>query len=82
MTRITERDLNATLARINRATGNPETVTGYTPGQYIISSAYGGHKLEQVCTTGGGVTSISSGYVSKRELYQFMQAFLAGLATR
>lgn len=80
MNKIVMSDLNNLVTRINRATNHPEEQTGhYIPGQYILSGAYGGHKLEQVCTTGGGVSSITSGYVSKRELYSQMQAILTGL---
>ena len=81
--RIKEIDLDNMIARINRATGNPDKQTGsYIPGQYIRSSAYGGHKLERVCSTGGGVESITQGYVSKRELYDRLQSILTGIKIR
>jgi len=85
--RINQSDLEATVNRINRATGNKlEAVTRgddgkrtYNIGTYVISYAYGGCKLEQIVSDGGGIRSITSGYVSKRELYYQMQAFLAGI---
>ena len=50
-----------------------------TAGAYCLSGAYGGYKLEQYAK-GGGIRSITSGYVPKRELYALMQAYLAGMA--
>lgn len=77
---IKERDLDAIISEINRLNGQPTEMTGHhIPGQFIRSSAYGGHKLERVTTVGGGVTSITTGYVSKRELYNQLQAILTGL---
>jgi len=86
-TRINQSDLEAVVNRINRATGNNlEAVTRgedgkyrWNIGTYVISYAYSGCQLQQVCSDGGGVRSITSGYVSRRELYYQMQAFLAGI---
>jgi len=85
--RITEKDLACVVARINAVTKSPPTP--YTkdkkggfhanPGNFHLSHAYGGVKLERMCNEGGGVTIASTGgYGTKRELYNWMQAFLAG----
>ena len=86
-TRINQSDLEAVVNRINRATGNNlEAVTRgedgkytYNIGTYVLDGAYGGWKLQQIMSDGGGVTNITSGYIPKRELYYQMQAFLAGI---
>lgn len=88
--RITKNELETLAKRINRAAGeNVEAVSRdddgefhWNIGTYFIDSAYGGVKLQRVTSDGGGVTSISSGYVTKRELYKFMHAFLSGLEAK
>lgn len=85
--RINKRDIEALVHRINKATDSPQDT--YTRkgeklvaniGNYHLSWAYGGVKLERICSDGGGVDSISTGgYGTKRELYHWMQAFLAGI---
>lgn len=87
MTRITEKHLEATINRINRITGSPEkpysTIDGkFTAnvGNYHLSGAYGGVCLHRMHNDGGGVSSpLGGGYVPKRELYERMHAFIAGL---
>lgn len=58
------------------------------PGNYHIhsayggvnDSAYGGVKLVRMTNTAGGVADVlHSGFVSKRELYSLMHAYLKGL---
>ena len=84
--RITERDLEATIARINRATGNH-----YSPctkkadgtftaniGNYHLSCAYGGVALHQM-SEGGEVRDIFGGHMPKKELYNLMHAYLMGM---
>lgn len=87
-TRISERDLENVCKRINKATGNKEAAatwdengkTIYNIGTYIFDAAYGGYQFQQIVSDGGSVRTISSGgYVPKRELYNQMQAFLAGI---
>lgn len=87
--RITNADIQAVVARINRETGQPETpykrVNGKLVGQvgnYHTDSAYGGIKLVQMASEGGGIRVISNGgYGTKRELYNEMQSFLRGIET-
>ena len=88
MQRITENDLRVVCNRINVITGSPREpyvrdsrgVLVACIGNYHISSAYGGVCLQRMQTEGGGVdTPINSGYVTKRELYNLMHAYIQGL---
>lgn len=85
--RITIKDLEAAVERLNRLTGNPPTP--YTRskdgsftaniGNYHLSQAYGGCQVCQMLTDGGGVTTpITSGHVPKRECYETLHAFIRG----
>ena len=49
---------------------------------FFLQQAYGGFQLQQVAPAGSqyGVMSISSGYVSKREMYNYLTAFLTGMS--
>ena len=86
MNRITQKDLEATVNRINQTANMP--MNAYTRigernvaniGHYYVSGAYGGVQLLQIVNEGGGVRAITSGYCPKRELYYQMHAFLRGL---
>ena len=84
MDRITQKDLEILTDRINEVTGSP-TKCYSGPGKanidnYHLSYAYGGVKLERMCNEHGGVTTTSiGGFGTKRDLYNWMQAFLAGI---
>lgn len=84
--RITNNDLAHLRDRINKATGSPmeewstngDGKTKANVGNYYIS-AYGGVKLERIENTDGGSREVSTqGFSTKRELYDWMSAFLAG----
>ncbi len=93
MERITQKSLGYLVDRINKATNSPEKSytrngqkgkreIGFTPniGNYHLDYAYGGVKIVRMVNEGGGITDISrNGFGTKRELYNWMQAFLAGL---
>lgn len=87
MTRITNKQLDNLVNRINKATGSPSTYITVKDGQRIINinhyhldSAYGGVKIVRTCNDGGGIQDISrNGYGTKRQAYDFMEAFLIGL---
>jgi len=90
-TRITDADLKNLCNRINKLTGSPiEQYTFWDDGHYhsnignyYISGAYGGVKLERIVNDGGGCQDIShNGFGTKRELYTWMDAFLRGLESR
>lgn len=87
--RITDKHLESMCARINAAARMPlkpwvfDAATGKNIaqiGNYHISGAYGGVQLHQMHNAAGGVsTPLNTGYVAKRELYNALAAFLAGL---
>lgn len=84
MNRITEKDLRAVIDRINMVTGSPDKpyVDGAPQaGCYHLSGAYGGVALHRMARTGTGVIDIFYGHGTKRELYNKMQAWLAGYET-
>jgi len=82
--RITQSDLESLVDRINKATDSP--TEPYTDrkanlGNYHLSYAYGGVKLHRMHNEHGGVETVSTGgYGTKRELYNWMSAFLDGIA--
>ena len=87
MDRITQKDLQYVVDRINRITGSPmapwkregDKMTAQI-GNYHLSGAYGGVCLHRITNEGGGVTCpIGMGHVPKRELYERMHAYIAGL---
>ena len=91
MERITQKQLEYLVERINEATNSPTTTytkTEKTPykaniGHYHLDYAYGGVKLVRMVNEGGGITDISRcGYGTKRELYEWMRAFLGGMSER
>jgi hypothetical protein len=85
--RITQKDLEAVVARINDVTGSPkeaynlETRTSNI-GNYHLSYAYGGVALHRMHNERGGIQDIFHGHMPKRELYEKMQAFISGLTAR
>lgn len=96
MERITQKDLEYLVKRINEVTGSPKTPYTQTKkavlgrnyqravikgnvGNYHLSYAYGGVQLVRMVNQSGGIETISRPcHVPKRELYNWMQAFLAG----
>ena len=73
---------------INRATGSPQAA--YTRqddgtykanvGNYHTTGAYGGVNLARMANEHGGISNpLSCGHTTKRDLYNRMQAFLAGI---
>lgn len=86
--RISQKDLENVIARLNRLTGNPEKPYIYSKATkrnepqahcYLLDSAYGGNQLSQMCATGTGQSTIIHGFVSKRELYDKIQTFISGI---
>ena len=77
--RITQKDLEAKVARLNRMAGfdNPKYST---IGAYCLDYAYGGVRLDRYVNEHGGVHDIfRNGYMPKRELYNLMSAFETGI---
>lgn len=87
--RITEKDLQSLVDRLNEITGNKkeqytkdETTGRYVGniGNYHLSFAYGGVTLHQMFNEGGGITTpLGGGYFTKRELYYKLHAFISGI---
>ena len=87
--RITDRHLQAVCDRINRMTKSPMEPWALDPakgkhvaqiGNYHISHAYGGVSLHRMVNDSGGVSSpLGYGHIPKRELYERMRAFIAGI---
>jgi len=78
MNRTTLEQLRTLVNIINRRAGF-ENPAWNTIGSYHLGGAYGGWKLERVVSSGGGIESITSGYVSKKELFHELHAFLRGM---
>lgn len=81
MNRITLKDLEAVLNRINSKTGFNSPKYGVV-GSYTLDFAYGGCRLDQFVNEGGGIRTVTNGYVSKRELYGLMHAYLSGMEAK
>ena len=76
MERITEKHLNNEIKAINEKL-NP---AGNLVGSFELSSAYGGWSLVQIVNEGRGVRPVLGDYHRpKRELFEQMRAFNAGL---
>ena len=85
--RITLTQLEAIIARINRAAGTPAEPYALgadgkhhaQPGNYHLSRAYGGFCLHRMSNTDGGVRDVfGCGHVPARDLANRMFASLAG----
>ena len=77
--RITQKDLEAKVARLNRIAGF-ESPKYSTVGAYVLDYAYGGVKLEKWCNDHGAVHDIfNQGFMTKRELYNLMSAYENGI---
>jgi hypothetical protein len=83
MNRVTEKQLQAIVDRLNRITNSPMEpyVDGKAQiGNYHLSHAYGGVCLHRMFNDGGGVSSpLSTGHVPKRELAALMYAYISGI---
>lgn len=81
--RITDKNLQAMCDRINRLMGTPMKpyIDGKAQiGNYHLSHAYGGVTLHRMHNESGGVSGpFMTGCVPKRELYNQMYAFIAGI---
>lgn len=76
MERITEKQLDGAVARLNRMNGMENPKYG-TVGMYVLDGAYGGWKLAQIVSEGGGQRDVSvGGFMSKRELWNQIQAII------
>ena len=80
--RITSKDLDILVLRLNKLTKNPETYSTLREsniGHYCLDPAFGGVRLVQVASTGGAVNVIIDGFGTKSELHIKMQAYISGV---
>ena len=90
MLRITEKDLEAAVTRINFITKSPPTCYQRDDkgkliaqvGNFHISASYGGYALHRIVSGGGIADAFRRGHVPKRQLYEMIHAFIAGLDTQ
>lgn len=76
--RVTEKELYAAVERLNEVAGTPTDPSAR--GSFYLQGAYGGWQLQRNRPDGRGCESITSGYVSKRELYDLIAAYRNGYA--
>ncbi len=89
--KITVKDLQIAIGKINAITGSPLEPYSKTPpenklpfvanvGNYHLSGAYSGWALHRMTNESGGIRDVfRCGHVSKKELYGRMQAYMDGL---
>jgi hypothetical protein len=88
--RITDKMIQEKIDYLNKITGNPsEPYTKNAEGRFVAnignyhrSGAYGGVTVYQMSNDSGGVTNVrglSYGHVPKRELYEKLCSFIAGI---
>lgn len=91
MQRITDKQLESVVERLNRITNSPlSTYVKDNSGKYIaqignyhLSHAYGGVTLHRMHSEGGGVTTpLGCGYTTKRDLYNQLHAFIKGIESQ
>ena len=83
--KISKTMLEERIKCLNQATGvgdEPYTSTdGYltaNAGVHTLASAYGGYCIERISVGGGCSTLCNTGYLSKRELWAVLNAYLEG----
>jgi hypothetical protein len=86
MKRITTKDLEAIVVRLNTITCNPQEpyskdINGRlrpNAGNYWIDQAYGGNKLVQMGDDSGTRDVSTIGYAPKRDLFDWIDAYIKG----
>jgi len=81
MNRITNKDVDFQLERLNKLTNNPTeywTDNKANIGNIHTRGEYGYTSIMQTVNEGGGVTGLASG-LTKREAYQWLRAAIAGI---
>jgi hypothetical protein len=82
MNKVTQRDLEAVIKRLNAQAGFQDAKYS-TVGAYTLDGAYGGWQLQKYVNERGGVTVISTGgFITKRELYNQVYTLLNVLEAR
>lgn len=87
MARVSERDLDRIVEKLNKITNSPSTTYTrdkyhkYTAnvGNYHLDWAYGGVSLKRVMCEAGSVEDVlGCGFVTKRDLYGRIVAYMRG----
>jgi hypothetical protein len=83
MTRTTIADLVLSVRHLNSAMGHSDDAgaaigVNSLPGSFVLQGAYGGWQLQRIHPS-GGVTSVTTGYRSKRELRELVDAIRYGV---
>lgn len=85
MTRTTIKTLRSLIDQLNTMTGNPTQVWTSTPegskahvGCYVLDAAYGGYRLCQIVSEGGGERDIT-GRESARVCADQIRAYMRGI---
>ena len=81
MNRITNKDVEFQLERLNKLTNNPIeywTDKKANIGNIHTRGQYGYISIMQTVNEGGGVTDLASG-LTKREAYQWLRAAISGI---
>lgn len=86
--RVTNKQLEALCEQINQLHGVPNEPYKSDRGEdgrlvanagtVYVAGAYGGVRLEQMCKGGGSRDLLSSGYGTKRELFNAMHSYIRG----
>jgi len=88
MERTTQKHLEALCDRLNKLTNSPmKAYEKDSDGKYVaqignfhLDMAYGGVMLVRMQNSGGGVNCpIGQGHTTKRELYEKLSAYIAGI---
>lgn len=81
--RITQRDLEGLVRRLNTIKGYGTYPKYSTIGAYCLDGAYGGVSLHRYVNEAGGVSDVfRCGYVTKRDLYNRISAYLDGMGAK
>lgn len=86
MQQITKSMLEGKVDLLNKMLGQPtKTYTKNDAGKWVanpnvfyIGAANGGFRLERICNEGGGASDISP-RGTKREVYEYISAFIKGI---
>ena len=81
--RTTMKELVLSVRHLNSAMGFPDDApsaigVNSRPGSYFLQGAYGGWQLQRVHPNGGTI-SVTTGYRSKRELNELVNAIRYGV---
>ena len=78
--RVTEKDLNIIVSRLNQLTGYGRSPDYSVIGSYTIDYAYGGVSLHKYCNEHGAVSDVfRCGHIPKRDLYHRICAYIDGI---